>query len=419
MTTENELRDQRAHAWAEMQNLIAQAEGRALTANEQALFDKYEAEVRSANSKLSYQELKDDFGSVRNQPSIIEGTGYRPTDGGIRVLRSDERMASVAAPPEYDANGLSIRGMLRAAVTGDWASIPPEARAMAVGVGSGGGFAVPAPLAVRVIDKARLQARVLQAGALTIPMDSYTMKLARVASDPSAAWKLENAALAASDMTLEQVELTARTLGAYVKSSVELIEDSAPGIEDVIENAMASALALELDRAALRGSGTPPEPRGVRNTTGVAIQSQGANGAALTSYDALSTAVQTVRANNFEPNAIIYSPRTAGALDRLKDTTNQPLRPPASFDDLRKLVTAQIPENLTQGTATTASEAYVGQWNQLLIGMRQQLVIEASREASDATDSAFRQLQVHIRAYLRADIAVAQPGAFAVITGIL
>ena len=88
-------------------------------------------------------------------------------------------------------------------------------------------------------------------------------------------------------------------------------------------------------------------------------------------------------------------------------------------DGLLKLPTAQVPDNLTQGSSSLASDAYVGQWNQLLIGMRQRLVIEASREASDATDSAFRQLQVHIRAYLRADVAVAQPSAFVVITGIL
>jgi len=290
---------------------------------------------------------------------------------------------------------------------------------MAVGTGGAGGFAVPAPLSARVIDKARLVARVMQAGALTIPMDSSTMKIARVAGDPTAAWKLENAAATASDMVLEQVELTARTLMGYVKSSVELIEDAQPGIDDVIENALAGALARELDRAALRGSGTPPEPRGIRNTTGVAIQSMGTNGLALANYDPFSTAVQTVRAANFEPNAIIYSPRTAGNLDRLKDTTNQPLQPPPSVDGLLKLPTAQVPDNLTQGSSSLASDAYVGQWDQLLIGMRQRLVIEASREASDATDSAFRQLQVHIRAYLRADVAVAQPSAFVVVTGIL
>ncbi|HUG47981.1 MAG TPA: phage major capsid protein [Candidatus Limnocylindria bacterium] len=416
MTTDP--REQRANAWAEMQDLMAQTRGRSLNEAEQARFDQLERDIRSATSQLTFGELGDGFSAVRDQPtSVVEGGAYRSGDDSVRILKAEERMASVV--PAGAPAGFTMRDYMRGIVTGEWGDIPHEARAMSVGTDGAGGFLVPEPLSARVIDKARNQARIFQAGALTVPMASSTMKLARVAGDPTAAWKLENAAATVSDMTLEQVELTARTLIGYVKSSVELIEDSAPGVDDIIENALASALALELDRAALRGSGTPPEPQGVRNATGVTLQSQGTNGAALTSYDALSTAVQTVQANNFEPNAVIYSPRTAGTLDRLKDTTNQPLRPPPSFEELRKFVTKQIPEDLTHGTATNASEAYVAQWNQLLIGMRQRLRIEASREAADATDSAFRQLQVHIRAYLRADVAVAQPPAFVVVTGII
>jgi HK97 family phage major capsid protein len=131
------------------------------------------------------------------------------------------------------------------------------------------------------------------------------------------------------------------------------------------------------------------------------------------------TAITTIRENNGDPNAYIIAPRTEGALDKLKDTTNQPLRPPPSVEDLRRLVSAQVPVNLTQGTASNASDAYVGQYDELLIGVRRRLVIEASKEASDATDSAFRQLQVHIRAYLRADVGVAQPSHFVAIVGII
>ncbi len=408
-----------ATAWAEMQHLMKTAEGRQLTREEADTFDTLEATIRDARARKASAELGEDFAAVRIQPMRVEGaSSSRSHDGGIRVLKPEERFASTVQGETYGGAGLTIRGMLAAALSGDWDAIPPESRAMAVGVGSAGGFAVPAPLSAVVIDRARNAARIFQAGALTVPMDSSTMKIARVATDPAAGWKLENAAATASDMTLESITLTARTLMAYVKSSVELIEDTSGDIGDVIENALAQALALELDRAALRGSGTPPEPLGIRNTTGVAIQSLGANGAAPT-YAALSTAIQTVRAANFEPNAIIYSPRTAGTLDRLTDSTGQPLQPPPSVEAMPLFVTGQIPENLTAGTATTASEIYVGQWNHLLVGMRQRLVIEASREASDLTDSAFRQLQVHIRAYLRCDVAVSQPGAFAVITGVL
>lgn len=407
-----------ATAWAEMQHLMKTAEGRQLTREEADTFDTLEGTIRDARARKANAELGEDFAAVRIQPMRVEGaSSSRSHDGGIRVLKPEERFASTVGSDGYATDGLTIRSMLAAALSGDWDAIPPESRAMAVGVGSAGGFAVPAPLSAMVIDRARNLARIFAAGAMTVPMDSSTMKIARVATDPAAGWKLENAAATASDMTLESVTLTAKTLMAYVKSSVELIED-ASGITDVIENALAQALALELDRAALRGSGTAPEPLGIRNTAGVAIQSLGANGAPPT-YAAISTAIQTVRAANFEPNAMILSPRSAGTLDRLTDSTGQPLRPPPSVEQMPMLVTGQIPDNLTAGTSTTTSEIYVGQWNHLLVGMRQRLVIEASREASDATDSAFRQLQVHIRAYLRCDVAVSRPAAFSVVTGVL
>ena len=61
--------------------------------------------------------------------------------------------------------------------------------------------------------------------------------------------------------------------------SVELWEDADPSSEDVIARSFAGQLTVELDRAALRGTGTSPEPRGVLNTSGVTVTTHGANGA--------------------------------------------------------------------------------------------------------------------------------------------
>jgi HK97 family phage major capsid protein len=289
---------------------------------------------------------------------------------------------------------------------------------MGISPDSAGGYTVPTPLAGELIDRARNQSRVFQAGARTIPMESSTLKIARVLTDPAAGWKAENAAASATDMTFDAVTLTARSLVAVAKLSIELFEDS-PTVNEAVDTAMSQALALELDRAALRGSGTSPEPRGIRNTSGVGIQSMGTNGAPLTNFDPFSTAVQTIREANGEPNAVIFAPRTSGALDRLKDTTNQPLQPPTSYQEMQKLPTSQIPTNLTQGTSNVASEAYLGQFNELLVGVRTNLRIEASRVSTVGGESAFDRLQIHVRAYLRADVALAQPGHFVVITGII
>ncbi len=412
----------KASVFAELQDIAERAGARTLSATEIAQYDSLEREYQtlgtdSVGSRAAALAAENDAIAMNNTVVNYRGNGRSErSPGDVVVLKPEQRMASLVHDDEA-SRGLTMGRLIRGIVTGDWNGIPIEARAMSVGSGAGGGFVVPDQLSARVIDRARNQARVLKSGARTIPMETSTMKLARVANDGTAAWKLENAAATASDLVLEQISLQAKTLVALVRSSIEIVEDS--DIEGTIENALASALALQLDLACLRGSGVNPEPRGIRNTTGVAIQSLGANGAALTSYDPISTAVQTIQAANGDPNAVIYSPRTAGSLDRLKDTTNQPLRPPPSVEGLQRLVTAQIPDNLTQGTSTLASEAYVGQWDELLIGVRRNLVIEASREAADATESAFRNMQVWIRAYLRADVAIAQPSHFVTITGVL
>lgn len=277
---------------------------------------------------------------------------------------------------------------------------------------------VPEPLSAEIIDLARSKARVFQAGAQTVPMTSKTLTIARVTGDPTVAWKAENAAHTASDVTTEPLTFTAKTLIASVKMSVELSEDS-PNASQIIEDTLASSLALELDRVALIGSGTDPEPQGIFGATNVQTVDLGANGAAITDYDPFSDAYQKVLEANGVPGAVIFAPRTWGTLDKLKDTTNQPLQPPMSFQQLLALQTTQIPIDQTKGTSVDASHATMGDFLQLLIGLRTDLRIEVSRVASDAAGSAWENLQVWVRAYLRSDVQLAHPDHFTVIDGII
>lgn len=431
--TPNGIKHERAMVFAEIEDLNLRVGHRDMTSAELEEYSRYKAEFDRLSGQLDAIEPGQRHGATTPEKMAAEqngigrsavreagtvegegGTEWRTPDGrAVQVLRPEQRLAATVEGPGART---SFDDWIRAAVTGDWSHIDSETRAMSIGTATAGGMLVPGPLSARVIDKARNAGRVFQAGATTVPMDENGLKMARITTDPTAAFKLENAAITASDMVLDSVDFTARTLVALVKMSVELAED-AQGIDGVIENAMAQALALELDRAALRGSGTAPEPRGIRNQTGVTIQSTGANGLAA-AYAAFSTAIETVRTNNGDPNGIIYAPRVAGSLDRLLDTTNQPLRPPPSVEAMPRYVTAQLPVNLTQGTSTDASDAYVGQWDELLIGVRTSLTIEVSRQASDAASSAFGNLQIFVRAYLRADVQLAQPSHFVVITGL-
>jgi hypothetical protein len=128
-------------------------------------------------------------------------------------------------------------------------------------------------------------------------------------------------------------------------------------------------MAVELDRVALIGTGTAPEPRGVLNQSGVTLTDHGAAGTAITNYDWWLDAIGAVRAAGFEPNAHIQAPRSSTSLSKLKEaTTNAYLTPPAGL--LPMLTTKIVPINLTVGASTDTSLVFTGDWSNLLIGMR-------------------------------------------------
>ena len=173
-------------------------------------------------------------------------------------------------------------------------------------------------------------------------------------------------------------------------------------------------MALELDRACLRGTGTAPEPRGVKNQSGITTTAfGGANGATVTNYDHLIDALQVLRGGNFEPTGIIQAPRSETSLSKLKEaTTNAYLTPPAALDGIARYTTNQIPVNLTVGTSSDCTEVYVGDWSQLLLGVRTGFNIKFLQERY--ADNG----QVAYLASLRADVQLAQPAAFNLINGV-
>lgn len=353
-------------------------------------------------------------------PGIAGPAAAAPVrEGEVRVLAPSEKLADVCRRDLIDGikpEDLSLGRVLRGLVTGEWSGAEAEKRAvMAEGTSSLGGVLIPAPMAAQVIDLARNQAVVFRAGASTVPMTANTLKMCKVTGDMSASWREENAAITASEMSFDSLSFTAKALAAICTISIELLED-AGNVNGLIENSIAQALALELDRAALFGSGVAPEPLGLNGVTGIQTISMGDNGAALTGYSPFTLAAQKLYEKNAVPGSFVYSPRTWAALEGLVDTTGQPLAAPASFASASKLVSNQIPNDLHQGTATNASSVFCGAWSNLMVGMRTSLTLEASRVAGA---DAFSKMQVLIRAYLRADVQVARPDHFTKIVGVI
>lgn len=404
----------RAAAANRMEALLetAEREHRDLTEREAYEYDVQAAVADSLTARVLEVEAEAKVKAAAAW-SEIQGGGRGAYAKG-QPLADGQTMAGYVqarrlGPEDHELDGVGFGDFVLGVATGQWDVSPDVRNAMTVGTQTAGGHLVPAPLAGRVIDRARAMTRVLQAGALIVPMESATLKMARVAGDPSAAWHSEMATIAASDMTFDAVTFTAQSLASRVQVSRELWED-APNLNEVLEEAFAAQFALTVDRAALYGSGTAPEPRGVKNVAAVTKTPLGANGATPT-WDALIDSAYRVKGQNFDPGAFIYAPRTGQTLAKAKDSQLRYLDPPAALDGITRYETNQVPVDLTVGTSTDTSDVFTGVWPELLIGVRTELVLQVLTERS-ADVGAFE-----ILAWWRGDVQVARPAAFDVVTG--
>jgi HK97 family phage major capsid protein len=432
------LRHERADLLADLDKIVkrSEREGRDLYPDEEKRFNQLDGEIVKKTARIEALEREHDLGSKITRATISGVREPEPEHEGAG-LASSQRMVDWARargaddlPGDGYVNssqefrlGRAIQGM----VTGQWNGADRERRALAEGTDSAGGFLTPEVLGAQVIDRVRKRAKVIEAGATVVPMESDKHYVPRLATGVTGAWKAENAPVTESDPTFERVTLSAKTLAVAVKLSYELFDDLTDEGARIIENELAQSLGLELDRAALRGSGTGQEPTGIRNQSGVTIQSLATNGA-VPNYSALVNAAAAIQAANLEPNGHIYSSRTAKTLSTLVDSTGQPLRKPPLVDELPVYVSNQVPENLTHGTSNVASEICTADWSQLLIGVRPRVRIQATTtRGSEAgfpinvkasSDYAINTMSVYLLAWIRADVQLAHPEGFVVTTGV-
>jgi HK97 family phage major capsid protein len=139
----------------------------------------------------------------------------------------------------------------------------------------------------------------------------------------------------------------------------------------------------------------------------------GANGLALANYDRiLDTILALKNANAADATAMIAAPRTEIGLAKLKNVDGDPLRVPEMVSRVPLLSTTSAPINETSGTSTDCSTIVIGDFRDLLIGMRQSLEIRIFDQPLAGTG------QMLAVAWLRADIQLARPASFARLTGI-
>ena len=313
-----------------------------------------------------------------------------PTDRRAQEAAAFEFEASRAAAEQYGRSAQGI--MLPAEVMKNWKRDLNSADDAAIFGDDfrGGDF----------IDVLRNASSVMQAGATMLTGLSGDVKIPKKTAAATAAWiASEGGAAAESEMTVGQVSMTPKTLGAFTDVTRQLLIQSSLDVEALIRNDLTSAIALTIDKAGLEGAGTSGAPTGILSTSGVNTVTAFAN-ANPTFAEVVSLETAIAEDNALMGNLAYILPASMyGALKTTEKATGtaQFVADGTTMNGYRAIVSNQA----------TAGNLYFGNFSDLLIGMFGGLDIVVDPYTASTTGT------IRVVALQSVDVAVRHAVSFA------
>ncbi len=212
----------------------------------EALIKKVEKENRDFNDdeemayNSKYEQIKALDKQIRAQKGGFDPRGllgpYTAYDLDGKAYPVVDSRSAVANITPRDDTGFTLAGFVRA-------SMGLEGRTTPVGTGTA---LVPQYLSANIIDLVRAKSRVVQAGAITIPIEGPTY-ICRIDADPTVYQHTEAAEdITESAPTFTPLKLDPKALVATVPLTMEVVED-AKNLDAALRMSLAGAFATKLD----------------------------------------------------------------------------------------------------------------------------------------------------------------------------
>lgn len=317
----------------------------------------------------------------------------------------------------------TLTAMIKAMVTKNHNAM----KALGINPDTAGGYLVPTEQSNQVIELLRSKSLFLQGEANRLvtffPMASDTLHIPKLAGGVTVSWIGENSQISDNTPSFGQITLVAKKMATLVKISNELLQDSDPQVDAIIREDIARAMANEVDRVVLEGSGVGSQPLGLANILDV---TKTALNAAPT-YDNLVDAVNRVLVADVEQDdtwAWVYHPRDLATIRKIEDPAGQYIW--TGTDGLGRQLAGPNPDTIlgypyhmtTQIAIDTANnnetKLFFGRWRDVVIGMRKTIEIMASNEAG----TSYEYDQTWIRAILRMDVNIRHAESIEVLTDV-
>jgi len=277
--------------------------------------------------------------------------------------------------------------------------IPNEVlrRDLVVGTPTAGGDLVDdVLLAGSFIDLLRNRLAIAQAGATMLTGLQGNVSIPRQTSAATAYWVGENSAPTESQQAIDQVNMSPKTVGAFVDYSRRLLLQSSIDVEGMVRNDLARVIALEIDRAAIYGTGSSNQPLGLTNVSGIGAETLTGTGT-FAELIAMETDVAAANADAGALRYIVNATTRGGLKGTKKDAgSGEFVFADGEINGYPAIVSNQLANN----------DALFGDFSMFIMGMWSGLDLTVDPYAGATAGT------VRVIALQDVDFAVKQPGAF-------
>ncbi|ASY44666.1 phage major capsid protein [Sphingobium xenophagum] len=379
--------------------------------DDNAAFEAAETELRTIDGKLDRQRKID--AADRAAPGTpLNGTTDEHLSKELRSFSLVKMLAHAAGLNVDAGRELELQGELakRAGKPAQGFYVPTEIFETRVQTTSNAGTLTPTTFRPDLFTSALTATAVVTTlGATTLSGLTGDVVIPRETDSPAVGWVAENVALSYDDAAFDSLSLEPHHVGVISEISRQMLQQSSPAIEQLLRNMQARNIALEIDRAAINGSGTGAEPRGLLNDPDI-------DAVAFDTDLFITTANMIAAADlaNVSPNrGFLATNGIKGDAMKLRDANGRPIPFGETFHNEPVQFTNQAPSDL--GTGDDEHALVYGDWADFLIGIWSQIDVLVNPFA----ETAYSKGNILVRSMATVDFGVRRPASFTKASGVI
>ncbi len=411
-------------------DVAANDNARDLTAEEQSTFDAKQKEATGLQAQIQREEgllaLRASAAQPLNLPGAT-GTGTPTVPAAVAEKPEPGAMVGRIACAIAATGGNDQRAMADYSqkVFGDQTG--QIVANMEQSTATKGGYLVDTAYSRDFITLLRPRVVIRLAGARSVPMPDGNLTMRKQTGSTNAGYVGERTPAPTTDITVDSLSMSAKTLRALVPITNQLLRRASWGVDTLVRDDLVTSTAIKEDQQFLRGVGSSTAPTGLRNMIVAGnVLTMTANPTLVTvTSDMARLKLKVVNGNvPLSKCAYIMSPITHSFLENIRDGNGNKAFPEVAegkFGIYPIFVTTSVPDNL--GAGTNETEIYFGDFEQFLIGDTHQVTLAASDSAAyddnGTIRSAFSNDETVIRLIQEHDTELRYDNAFAVLTGVV